>query len=307
MKQNLFFTILIIFLIFGFNYSKLQAQNLSENAEISLITCNPGEELYSVFGHNAIRVKDFNKGIDWVYNYGTFSFDEPNFYVKFVRGKLNYQLSVNHMRNFLYSYILENRSVYEQVLNLNQEQKQKIFEYLENNRKPENKYYLYDFFFDNCATRIRDVMEINLAEDLKFDSDYKDTLTFRDMLKPYLQEHPWSRFGIRLILGDITDRNVNLSETMFIPDYVRNAFSKAKITINGSDENFIKHNAILFKQVETDTENCLLISPMAIFLYVLVFSIILLMIEIKRNTIFKIFDFIFFLFIGIIGLILFLV
>ena len=307
MKHNLIVKLIFIFVLSSFQFSNLQAQKLSETAKISLITCNPGDDLYSVFGHNAIRVKDLEKRIDWVYNYGTFSFNEPNFYVKFVRGQLNYQLAVNHMRDFLNSYRKENRSVYEQVLNLNQSQKDKIFKFLENNRKPENKFYLYDFFFDNCATQIRDVMEDNLGADLTFANNYKDTLTFRDLLKPYLAEHPWSRFGIRLILGAITDRQASLSETMFLPDYVKHAFSKTKINVNGNEENFVKHSAILFKETETETKYCKLTSPIVIFWFVFVIAAILLGIEYKNNTYYKIFDIIFFLFIGIIGMILFLV
>jgi len=304
--KNKFLTFLLLILL-SFQFNNLYSQKLSETAEISLLTCNPGEDLYSVFGHNAVRIKDTKKHIDWVYNYGTFSFKEPNFYLKFVRGRLNYLLTVNHMRDFLRSYKRGNRSVYEQVLNLNQTQKQKIFDFVENNRKPENRYYLYDFFFDNCATRIRDVMENNLGKDLTFATDYKDTLTFRDLLKPYLAKQPWSRFGIRLILGSITDKPANLSQTMFLPDYVLNAFSKAKININGKKENFVKHSAIIFKQKETNNKYCRLTSPIVLFWFIFVIAIIFLIFEYKKNTYYKVFDIIFFLFIGIIGLILFLV
>jgi len=304
---NKFRNFFLLVILLSFQLNKLHSQKLSERAEISLITCNPGEDLYSVFGHNAIRVKDLRQNIDWVYNYGTFSFEEPNFYVKFVRGQLNYQLAVNHMKHFMYSYRKENRSVYEQVLNLTQNQKQNIFNFLENNRKPENKFYLYDFFFDNCATRIRDVMENNLNKDLTFANDYKDSLTFRDMLKPYLKNHPWSRFGIRLILGAITDRQANLSETMVLPDYVMNAFSKAKVNIAGNEEDFVKHSAILFKESEKDDKYCKLTMPIVVFWFVFAIAVLLLVFEYKKNTYYKVFDFIYLLFIGIIGLILFLV
>ncbi len=305
--KNKFLNFFLLTLLLSFQFNNLHSQKLSKTAEISLLTCNPGEDLYSVFGHNAIRIKDTEKNIDWVYNYGTFSFKEPNFYVKFVRGKLNYLLTVNQMRHFMLSYKHENRSVYEQVLNLNQAQKQKIFNFVENNRKPENRYYLYDFFFDNCATRIRDVLEDNLSDDLIFANNYKDTLTFRDLLKPYLAQHPWPRFGIRLILGDITDRNASLSETMFLPDYVQSAYSKAKININGEQENFVKHSVILFKAEETNYKYNKLTSPIIIFWFVFFIAVVFLIFEFKNNSYYKIFDIIFFFFIGIIGLILFLV
>jgi len=304
-NQLLNFFLIFISLISQFN--NLYSQKLSNKSEISILTCAPGNNLYSYFGHNAIRIKDANKNFDWVYNYGTFSFNQPNFYVKFVKGKLNYLLTVNRIEHFLYTYKHRNRSVYEQKLNLTQKQKQKIFDFVENNRKPENMYYLYDFFFDNCATRIRDVLEDNLSDDLIFANNYKDTLTFRDLLKPYLAQHPWPRFGIRLILGDITDRNASLSETMFLPDYVQSAYSKAKININGKQENFVKHSVILFKAEETNYKYNKLTSPIIIFWFVFFIAVVFLIFEFKNNSYYKIFDIIFFFFIGIIGLILFLV
>ncbi|MEN8121029.1 MAG: DUF4105 domain-containing protein [Bacteroidota bacterium] len=284
---------------------KLKAQKLSENAEISLLTCNPGEELYSVFGHNAIRVNDPVKKIDWVYNYGTFSFEEPNFYVKFVRGQLNYMLSVNHFTQFIYSYQQENRTIREQVLNLTDKQKQDIFKFLEINRLPQNKYYLYDFFFDNCATRVRDVFEGNMKNDLIFATDYKDSLSFRDLLSPYLKEHHWSRFGINLILGSIVDRNATLSETAFLPDYLEIAVSKATNNINGKKVSFVNKSSVLFTQTDVNTSVNKLLRPGFVFWALFIFALILLGIEFKNNKIYLAFDFIYFLFIGIIGLILF--
>lgn len=302
---NTYLKYLVLFMLISFFQQFSSAQKLTPKAQISLITCNPGEELYSVFGHNAIRVYDPANRIDWVYNYGTFSFSEPNFYVKFVRGKLNYMLSVNHFRNFLYAYQRENRSVREQILNLTDKQKQDVFNYLEYNRRPENKYYLYDFFFNNCATIVRDVLEKELKGDLQFPSDYKDTLTFRDLLRPYLAEHHWSRFGIALILGSVIDRKANLSETMFLPDYLEQAMGNATIKINGKKEPFVKKSSVLFSQTDVNTSFGKLMRPVFVFWTIFILSLILLGIELKNNKIYLLFDGIYFAFIGIIGLILF--
>ncbi|MCF6241013.1 MAG: DUF4105 domain-containing protein [Bacteroidales bacterium] len=299
--KYLFFLILIIFPI-GAN-----AQKLSPQAQISLITCAPGEELYSVFGHNAVRVKDPAHRIDWVYNYGTFDFDEPGFYVKFVRGKLNYMLSVGYFRNFIYSYQRQNRSVNEQILNLTVEQKQKLFDFLQYNARPENKFYKYDFFFDNCATRVRDVLENELGKDLHFNPDYKDSLSFRDLLMPYLQEHYWSRFGINLILGAVIDRKATFRETMFLPDYLEKAAAGATIKINGKLIPFVKHSQKLFVQTENDTTTAFILRPSTLFWTLFLTALILFYFEYKKQKIYKIFDFIFFFIIGIVGIILFLV
>lgn len=298
--------LLLLTILVSFSYqTAIKSQKLSESAEISLLTCNPGEELYSVFGHNAIRVNDKVNKIDWVYNYGTFSFDEPNFYVKFVKGKLNYMLSVNHFRNFIYSYQHENRTVREQVLNLSYKQKQDMFKFLEINRLPQNKFYLYDFFFNNCATIVRDVLEDNLKGNMEFASDYKDTLTHRDLLRPYLEEHHWSRFGIALILGSIIDNKTTLSETMFLPDYLEKAVANATINIDGKKMPFVKKTNILFTQTDVNTSVAKLLRPGFIFWALFILELIILGIELKNKKIYLVFDFIYFLFIGLIGLILF--
>ena len=298
--------LLLILILTSFSQQvTIKAQKLSENAEISLLTINPGEELYLAFGHNSIRVKDPANKIDRAYNYGTFSFDVPNFYVKFVAGKLNYMLSVYPSIALINSYKKENRTIREQVLNLNDQQKQDIFHFLQTNSLPQNKFYLYDFFFDNCATRVRDVLENELKDDLVFATDYKDTLTHRDLLRPYLEEHHWSRFGIALILGSVIDHETTLDETMFLPDYLEQAAANATIIIDGKKVPFVKESLVLFKQTDVNTSVAKLLRPGFIFWTVFIMALVLLGIELKNKKIFLAFDFIYFLFIGIIGLILF--
>ena len=302
MRQKFLF--LILFLLFFIN---TDAQKLSPQAQISLITCNPGEELYSVFGHNAVRVKDPKLRIDWVYNYGTFNFNEPGFYVKFVRGKLNYMLSVGYFRNFIYAYQRENRSVREQILNMTPVEKQKMFDFMQHNARPENKYYKYDFFFDNCATRVRDILENEFGNEIQFHTNYKDTLSFRDMLMPYLQEHYWSRFGINLILGAVIDRKATFRETMFLPDYLEKAATDATITINGKTTPLVKHSQTLFEQTDNDTTTPFWIRPSTLWWTLFIIAVLLFYFEQKKDIVYKAFDFIFFFAIGILGLILFLV
>ncbi len=305
MKLLKFITITIVFFLI-FSYQFIHAQSLSQNAEISLITCNPGEELYSVFGHSAIRVKDMEKGIDWVYNYGTFNFDEPDFYVKFVKGYLNYQLSVYHMRDFLNEYQHENRSVYEQILELSPSEKDKVFRFLEFNRLPENKFYLYDFFFDNCATRIRDVFQNELKENLKFDESKYKEITFRQMLKPYLENQPWGRFGINLILGAIADRKGTLNESMFLPDYMKLAFGNSKLDIGDQNKLFVKSSKVLYEQTIVKESILILTRPGFVFWSVLFIVLFLTFIEFQKKIRYKLIDFFVFLFIGTIGTILIL-
>ncbi|MFW5762594.1 MAG: DUF4105 domain-containing protein [Cyclobacteriaceae bacterium] len=193
---------------------------LSTGAEITVLTCEPGNELYSLFGHSAIRVKDSIAGIDWVYNYGIFDFSTPNFYWKFTRGKLPYQLGKYDFKYFLPEYQVEERSVYEQVLLLTSEEKQALFEFLEWNYLPENRFYLYDFLYNNCSTKIIDVI-LEIINNRKVTRGYESTrvdMSFRQNLEPYLVNNkPWALFGINLALGMPTDKEMTARENMFLP------------------------------------------------------------------------------------------
>src|SRR5574337_431851 len=138
---------------------QLIAQTDSCHIRVSLLTASPGEELYSTFGHSALRITDTVSNTDIVYNYGTFNFDEPNFYMKFVRGKLPFYLSVERFEDFLFEYQQDNRGITEQVLNLNCYEKERIYALLNENMMGPNRMYKYDFTFDNCTTRLRDLIE----------------------------------------------------------------------------------------------------------------------------------------------------
>ncbi len=215
-----------------------QSIELSENAHISVITCAPFQgELYSAFGHNAIRVYDPVNRIDHAYNYGTFDFNQPNFYLNFTRGNLLYKLSVQSYPNFRYYYLYYNRWVHEQIIDLNQQQRQKLFDYLQWNAQPENQEYLYDYFYNNCATKIRDVFAEALGEKIKFDDSYITTdYSIRDLTDLYLKEQPWGDLGIDICLGLPMDKKATPYDYMFLPDYIESSFHHAVI----SPENGIK-------------------------------------------------------------------
>ena len=249
-------------------------QVLTPPAEISLITIEPGEELYSVFGHTAFRVRDPVKRIDMVYNYGTFNFNTPNFYGKFLQGKLNYRLGKNGFNRSKMVYMRDNRGLKEQVLNLDSLQKQQLFDFLEHNYLPENREYLYDFFFDNCATRPRDVMEKIMGDKLQFDSTHLATpKSFRDVLDESLMDSHWGDFGIDLILGAKTDRQVKSREYMFIPEYLYHAFENAFVlTDNGSRQPLVKATEVIYQSVPKANKSSNFTNPNFIFwlLFVLV-------------------------------------
>jgi hypothetical protein len=208
-----------------------QAQADSCGLQISLLTCSPGEELYSTFGHTAIRVKDSAGSMDYVFNYGTFEFS-PDFYTKFIQGKLLYYLSVDEFSNFIYQYQMEGRSVVEQPLLLSCAEEQQLFAALQWNAQEENRYYLYDFLFDNCTTRARDIIAKNTLPPVVFQNILpKDVPTFRDLIHTYLDlgGQYWSKLGIDMLLGAKLDREVSNLQSMFLPDYLKQGMDAALV------------------------------------------------------------------------------
>lgn len=205
----------------------------SSRFTISLITCGTGDDLYTLFGHTAIRVQDRLLHNDIVYNYGTFSFDD-DFLKNFVLGNLRYWLAVEEFDQFVAFYRHTNRSVKEQVLNLTDSQATQIYRFLKNNAKEENKYYDYDFLYDNCATRVRDVFTTNLPYDFNYGNILKgQKVSFRQLLNQYLLHHHWTRLGINIVLGAKVDNPMKDEETMFIPDML---YTGAKGAVLGGDK-----------------------------------------------------------------------
>ena len=195
-----------------------QVPELSSEARISLITIFPGDALYSAFGHSALRVYDPVLGIDYSYNYGTFNFEEEGFYLNFIRGNLNYFLSkTSFPRVFAWYTEVEKRSVVEQVLAFTPEEKQKLFEYLEWNYLPQHRYYRYDFFYDNCSTRIRDALEYVLEQQPAYRLSEDTRSSFRALIAPYLRARPLVHAGIDLVLGQPADRIASTREQLFLP------------------------------------------------------------------------------------------
>jgi len=201
---------------------------LSPASKISLVTCSPGDELYTAFGHSAIRVLDPELGIDRLYNFGTFDMSVGNFYLRFARGDLLYQLSVDQGDADIEEHGALGQGVTEAQLNLTPEQKQSLFGALETNLAPENRYYRYDFLLDNCSTRVRDAFEKTIGTPV---ADQTVTrVTFRQMLDPYLDRIPWIRFGIYLLLGAGVDRLVTPREACFLPANLESAICQTKLS-----------------------------------------------------------------------------
>ncbi len=219
---------------------------LSSQANISLLTVMPGDELYAVFGHSALAVQDPARNIDRVYNFGTFDFDQPGFYTKFVRRELDYMLSVSTKAGMVNHYRRVGRPVIEQVLNLSAEEKEKLYLLLEENYLPENRSYRYDFFFDNCSTRLRDVLERTLGSRLSFDPSVAPAKSFREILDQHVIERPFIDMGFDVTLGLTTDRMMTHREIMFLPIYLMEGFDHASMVTAGDTIPLVLHKERLF-------------------------------------------------------------
>jgi len=222
----------VLFLVLLFFSIQFNAQiNLSEKSTISVVTCGPGSELYSSFGHSAFRVFDPINKLDKIYNYGTFNFNAPYFIINFAKGKLTYQLSTSRFGYFLQIYNYEKRWVKTQELNLNKDQVQATYQFLENNAKPSNKDYQYDFFYNNCSTKIEEVIKGILKDSVAFNNSHIVTYkTHRDLIADYTKNQKWGKFGIDLALGSVIDKEATKDDYKFLPDYIFYAFENATIT-----------------------------------------------------------------------------
>lgn len=203
-----------------FGQHQAQADNLlSENAYASILTCGPGNEFYETFGHSALRVVDTSMGIDVVFNYGMFSFNEPHFYFKFARGRLNYFVTAQPFQEFMAEYDYFGRSVTEQRLKIGEEELTRLFRTLIINVQPENKYYRYDIFRDNCATRVHDMVNAALDESDRIDfKNVNKHVSYRDLIHKYTGKHlKWWCFGCDILLGARCDRDMTTQQYMYIP------------------------------------------------------------------------------------------
>lgn len=259
----------LIFLLSYFT-ALTQINTLAKDAEISIITIGPGKQLYDSFGHNAIRVSDPSNGKDLAFNYGTFDFNTPNFYIKFGQGKLPYALSVSTYDGFLRNYIAEKRWIKQQKLDLTYGEKIAIFEFLLNNAQPSNREYQYDFFFDNCATRIRDVLAVNLGSKLSYqDKQYAPFLySFRELIQQRLHWNSWGSLGIDIALGAVIDRTANPWEHQFLPDYVFESLKSATITRNNKTSALIKKETTINNPGPRARNSAFLLSPFFVFLVI---------------------------------------
>lgn len=274
-------------------------KNIPNNTQISVLTIGPGNNLNDAFGHSGIRLKTSYSDI--VYDFGRYNFEDPNFYLNFARGKLNYLQGKANYNNLVNFYKQQNRSIKEQTLNLSAEEKQSVYTFLETNYANNQGAYLYDFFYDNCATKIRDVIENATNGNINYQlpDNYEDK-TFRTLIQDQLHPNTWGSLGIDIALGAIIDRTATPREHMFLPKNIHAFYSEA--TINNRQ---LVSNSITIINSDTKFKNgTFLLSPFFVLSLIAILIIYITFNDHKKQRRTKGLDAFIQLILGVIGIFL---
>jgi len=289
---NKFFAFFLVLILINFKSFG------SNSTQVSIITIGPYEkELYSAFGHSGIRFWDSSNGIDYFYNYGIFDFDQPNFYLNFLHGKLLYKVGKYNYKSAEAFYKSQNRFIKEQILDIDDNDKMLLFKYLEENVQPENSSYLYNYIFNNCATKIRDVLFSVFQERVEFKSE-GEGMSFRSLMDLYLKKNEWGDLGIDICLGSSIDVEASNLDQMYLPDYLFTGLEIATL------DNKKLVNETLTYIPDYNEYNQSIFSPKLIFIIVLLISIYISFRQIKYGLKYKYFDLILFCGSGLIGLLI---
>ena len=300
-KKILKIVAVIIFSVIFIPHAEGRAINLSPESQISVLTCGPGNQVYSLYGHSAIRVIDSAINLDIVFNYGVFSFNSGNFVYRFAKGQTDYMLAPEQYSDFYISYLSEKRSITEQVLDLTQNEKQKVWDCLVINARPENRVYRYNFFMDNCSSRIRDVFQKQIDGELIFNEEKGEGKTFRQQVSECQKQIPWLDFSIQLVLGSPSDKIASAYNEMFLPEFLHKHFAGAKILKDGKERLLVKKQNVLIKEEHQDINFLWKYSPEIFFCVLLLIILWISYREYQCKKIKYVVDYFLFLITGFIG------
>lgn len=280
-------------------------ESAMESVEISLLTCGPGQEVYSLYGHTAIRYQNKAMDTDIVTNYGMFSFSQRFFILRFVFGLTDYEMGIQPFSHFLQTYMAEGRWVKQQTLNLTNEEKFSIVQALDINYRPDNRVYRYNYFYDNCTTRARDMIVSHIQGRVTY-PEAKGDATYRSMIHQWNEQKPWSRLGNDLLLGVKADLPTDKAQRQFLPDSLRYDFDHAFIVANdGSKRKLVKSTEYLYLPPTADAAKEFPLSPTACAWIVFATIIVVGLVEWKTRKICWGLDALLLMATGVAGLILF--
>lgn len=271
----------LILLAFLLMNGSLPLSAKRDSLQFSLLTCAPGDLVYELFGHTAIRGRNLTTGEDWVYNYGVFDFGAPNFIMRFVRGETDYQLGVVPYHFFEREYRMRGSAVTEQVLALLPHEAHRLDSLLYHNYLPENRVYRYNYFYDNCTTRARDRIEEALDGVVTY-APMKEEGTFRQWVSHCTQGSPWTDFGIGLCLGAEADRPISARSQMFLPANLMEAFSGATV---GDGRRLVDVEREIISSTRQTEESSAMPSPMLAGLLLLAVVLVCSVVEWRRRKV----------------------
>jgi hypothetical protein len=288
------FLLVIVLIVSGLNCFSQETDPL-DSVEVSLLTCSPHEEIYSLYGHSAIRWHDLRKNgaekeQDLVFNWGMFSFSKPYFVLRFVFGLTDYELVCMDTDRFLPYYQKWGSSVTEQVLDLTADEKRQLQQALIENLKPENKVYRYNFFYDNCSTRPRNMIERNLNGKIQWAEREDYHPTFREMVRTCNRYHLWSKAGNDMLLGLKADQKTNRTEQEFLPMNLMIDMAQAKVYANGTYRTLVKEQRTLVQPGVQLIEPDWILTPTETSILLLILSVAIAWVEWRRKKTFKWWD-----------------
>ena len=255
----------------------------TDSIRVSLLTCEPGQDIYTLFGHTAIRLENLTTGEDLVYNYGLFSFDTPNFILKFLTGLTDYRLGKEPFNRFAFVYAMRGWPIHQQTLNLTNEEAALLQEKLDINYLPENRIYRYNYFYENCTTKARDIIESCVDGQVVYPDVYQGK-TFRSIVHEFTAGSPWDELGIDLCFGADADKEVGERQQQFAPFYMKDYASRAYIQSEDGTKRILVTEESMAMDTEPEEEwSGFPLSPLTCSILLLVVTCSICFVELKKR------------------------
>ncbi len=288
MKRILLLVVLILYI--GYDVNSQSSDTDSSSVDVYLLTCGPGQELYATWGHTALRVNDKRSETDIVYNWGVFDFSTKHFGWKFAKGRLEYMMADKTYKSFLEEYNYYNQSVKSQKVNLNQEEIDNMLLLIRENLRPENIKYRYDFFYDDCSTRVRDLLEKAVGDNLLYPPyETEEQTTFAKEIEQYSKRSPWLDFGIDMLMGRLGRKKTTIRDRMFLPEGLSTGLSQLVIRRDGKMVPLLANPVTVVESTVVYPRTRILFYPISVFSFVLI-VVLLLSAFVKSRTVNNIMD-----------------
>ena len=285
-NMNNKFLLLFFFFLSIFSFSKEQDV---DRYTISILTVSPGKDLADAFGHSGIRVIDRELNYDMVFNFGIYDFQAPNFYSNFIKGRPIYSLGINNYNRFLNNYKNQKRGIIEHKIQISNDKKNTLIQLLLENSKPENRFYIYDYFNENCSTKVADLFIENLNDDsfsTQINLPKKSNDSYRSLIYQMIPKNSWASLGIDICLGSVIDQDINYRQTFFLPS----KFGKFLDKIESVNPETIESKLVLETPEVPEESVFNLTSPLLVLFFISIFIILLTYRDFKNNKQTKVLD-----------------